>query len=270
MAFIVDFPTFNRYHGQDIRYLQPKYDGHLLKIHRHPGALTTLSKNDIVNTDKVLSCPEVRKILDKIPDHTIAFAELFSKGAATDVPTLLNEGSSDLRLRLFAAPVFGSHNLFNKDLCDVQDWVEEAGIPFAPTSRIRWTVDVDALLLRAKEEGLEGWVLKKAHMKGWYKLKPTKELDAFVIGTKKSWSANYFGDLEGIVFAVYDGPKCVIIGETGNGFDDDERKIDPKTLIDRVCEIEYDSFAKNRLKFPRFVRWRDDKEKKDCKWSQLC
>jgi len=266
--FLIDFPNIKDYHGQEVKFLQPKYDGHLAKIHKAKEAIV-LTKNDKDITKKLYSCPKVAKIISLIPEHSILFGELFSQGAATDIPTLLKQGSELLQLRIFAAPIFRSLNLWNRDLCEVENILTKAGIPFAPTSLIE-DVDVGMLLQAAVLEGLEGWVLKKSHLRGWYKLKPVKTIDAFVIVAKKSFSANHFGVLQSVTIGVYDGTKIKIIGDVGSGFTEEFRTAaNFDELKGRVCEVEYDSFAKNKLRFPRFLRWREDKDAKDCTIKQL-
>ncbi len=65
MAFIVDFPSFKRYTYQPVKYVQPKLDGHLIKIHKGK-TLTLLTKNDKIITDKVLAIPHLKELMDKV------------------------------------------------------------------------------------------------------------------------------------------------------------------------------------------------------------
>lgn len=281
MAFLIPLPDFKDYTDQLVNFIQKKYDGHLVKIH-FSKVLTVCTKNDKIITDKALSCPNVERILRRIPQNSILFGELFHRGAATDVPTLLNSGHNDLQLALFAAPIFSTKNIWNMDLCDVEKLLKENDLPFVETLRIgtitanlqhefEWENFRSKLLEKAVELRQEGWVLKFAHMKGWYKLKPTRTVDGFVVTCKKSFSANHFGEIQSLVVGVYDEVgKLKIIADVGGGLSEEQRKVNPETLVGRVCEIEYDCLAKNRLRFPRFSRWREDKDSTDCKWSQLC
>lgn len=266
--FIIDFPKFKRYSGQDVSWLQIKCDGHLAKIHKGKTA-TIFSKNDKDLTNKAMSCKQVRQILDKLPMHTIAFGELWHPDYhATSVPTMLNDGDDELKLTIFAAPLFATRNLFNKPLDLVADIVSEY-VEFVWTSKIE-TACIDSLLHRAMQVGQEGWVLKQAHMKGWYKLKPTNTVDAFVISTSRSFSANHYGEIKGVQIAVYKEDRVKVIADVGSGFEEEWRKSDPKSVIGMVCEVEYDEVAANgRLKFPRFIRWRQDKRKEECDYEQL-
>ena len=71
---------------------------------------------------------------------------------------------------------------------------------------------------------------------------------------------------------MHDGTEIIEIAKVGTGFDGDYRySVDPKKLFGRVAEIGYQSLgAKGRLKFPKFLRWRDDEKKKnECLIDQL-
>jgi len=272
MAFLIPFPEFKDYAMQEVSFLQLKYDGHLGKIYRGQGDVQIFSKNDIDITDKAMSCEQVAKVLSNVPKHSILFGELFSEGAAATVPTLLKQGSQELQFRAFAAPVFATNNWFNRDLIDTVEELETKGITCAYTARLQnGQVDREGLLARAVQKGIEGWVLKLSHMKGWYKLKPVKTADVVVTATKQSWTANHFGDLQCVVVSVYnDKGQLVTVGNVGTGFTEEFRKtVDRHTLLGKVCEVSFDSFMVNAMRFPRFVRWREDKNPQDCKWTQF-
>lgn len=280
MGFIVDFPKFKTYVDQPVKYIQPKLDGHLVKIHKAK-TLTVLTKNDKDITEKVLAMHTLNEEMAKIPSHTIMFGEMHCPGVhATSVPTLLNDRSEKLQITFFAAPLFGTRNLFNAPLNDVMDRLNDCGLKTPHTSIVSLTPTPfislckeyqEKLLAEAIEKGYEGWVCKEAHMKGWYKLKPVKTVDAFVVGTARSWSSTHFGGLQSITVAVFKRNKVHILADVGSGFELEYRKtIDRYSLVGKVAEIAYDQVAANgRLRFPRFIRWRDDKYKQQCTFDQL-
>ena len=118
-------------------------------------------------------------------------------------------------------------------------------------------------------------ILKQEHCKGWFKVKPLKTVDAFVTGYTYSESDTKFGWLRAVQVSVWSVDKSQTrIASVGTGFTDEFRREmcgdKAESLINRVCEIEYDSIAANgKLKFPRFLRWRYDKSMEDCAVDQL-
>lgn len=284
-----DFPKFKKYTGQAVRYIQPKLDGHLTKVYRDDNrTFTILTKNDKHITDKLLKIKHIREELIGLPENSCIFAELHCPSRfATDVPTMLNAADEDLRLTAFAAPMIRGEDLSDSDLHGIMIRINrEFGIDatcadkyppksFDETAR-------DKLLNMAISRKWEGHVLKESHMFGWYKLKPTKTVDCFVIGTCESFSAQHLGGLKSIVVAVWklsdafpDEKKMINLGNVGSGFTAEFRaslntKDKRHTLIDKVCEVEYDSLASNgKLRFPRFLKWRTDKDKSQCTTEQF-
>lgn len=283
----ISFPKFKSYNGQSVRYIQPKFDGHLMKIYKEQKIagicnVHVFTKNDKDVTDKIWQIQHIRNVLVKLPNQSIVFAELhFPGGFSTDVPTMLNNADERLQLTAFAAPMVDGENMVDARLPGVMLILQDYGVGVSHTrilNSIRTVVksEQEELIQLAIEDRLEGYVLKEGHMTGWYKLKPVKELDAFVIGTCQSFSAQHYGGLKSIQVAVLDdNGKIHDLGQVGSGFEADYRaqfntKEKRATLTNRVCEIQYDSIAANgKLRFPRFIRWRDDKDKKDCATEQF-
>lgn len=299
----IPFPKFKDYDGQPVRYIQPKADGHLVKIQCEnyvtmwtSGCIKAWTKNDNDITDKLLAIKHIKDELSGLPANSQIFAELHCpERFATDVKTMLNESNEDLRLTAFAAPMLGGENLQHAGLITVMQLVEDYGIETPETKLVTSnckcdheflvsvpTHDQENLLKMAVKQKLEGWVLKGGHMSGWYKLKPTKTVDCFVTNTTMSTSASYYGGLKSIDVAVWNNEeghdwlnRQVPLGTVGGGFEAAFRlKYDTAekraTLVGRVCEVEYDCLTSGgKLRFPRFLRWRTDKDKEDCDSSQL-
>ena len=133
------------------------------------------------------------------------------------------------------------------------------------------------LLDEAVEKKIEGWVLKESHMEGWYKLKPVKAIDAFITDHQVSDSATYKGCLKSVSLGLLCKDKIHVhdLGKCGGGFTK-EFKLSLNTpklrddLLGKVIEVAYQSVTPGKkLQFPRFVRFRDDKDAGQCTVEQL-
>lgn len=285
----IKFPKFKNYTNQKVNFIQPKLDGHLTKIYTATPRLIALTKNDKDITEKLLAINHIKKELNGLPRNSIIFAELHCPGVhATSVPTMLNEADEELMLTAFAAPLLGGEDWRDQDLCVTMQHIKN-NFELHIATPTKWDSsiiinhhDQKELLKEAIERKLEGWVLKEAHMKGWYKLKPVKTLDVFVIGTYQSFSSTHYGGLQSIEIAVWELspnypvlPKRYNLGNVGSGFKLEYRKqfntnVKRTELLNKVCEVAYDSIAANgKLRFPRFIRWRDDKDSRQCTTEQL-
>ena len=99
----------------------------------------------------------------------------------------------------------------------------------------------------------------------WMKWKPTITVDLEVIGVEEGTGRNK-GRLGALVCAGMDDGKEISVN-VGSGFSDDDRDNywrDSQFIIGRTAEILCDVITQNQdgtysLRFPRFVRFRDDK-----------
>ena len=310
----IKLPKFKDYVNQPVNYLQSKLDGHLAKIHMGDHLYHVYTKNDIDITEKVMRINHIGDLLANLPAQSTLLGELYCPGVhATSVPTMLNDADQRLRLAVFAAPLFQGTDMTDVGLQSIMRILTLRGFEVPDTTDIQ--LGQHGLTEKRKEELLqiaiknkwEGWVLKESHMAGWYKLKPVKTLDAFVIDTYASNSNRYKSGLKAIRVGIWNKDGTVRdLGTVGNGFklpyrlrfvtrefmdvlldinwletdEKDFRKhleaavkaglVNRNTLLDKVCEIAYDSIAAGgKLRFPRFLRWRDDKGIINCTEDQL-
>jgi DNA ligase-1 len=120
--------------------------------------------------------------------------------------------------------------------------------------------------------GFEGIMIKDldapyecTRSKFWLKWKPTITVDLQVIGIEEGTGRNK-GRLGALVCAGHDHGKDIVVN-AGSGFSDSERKQlweDRSFIFGRTVEIMADAITQNQdgsysLRFPRFVRFRDDK-----------
>ena len=279
-------PKFKNYTGQKVNWIQGKLDGHYTKVVCDAfGNKKATSKKPIDITEKLMAIPHIKSELDAMPRNSTMLCELHCpEEDATSVPTLLNAADERLMLTVFAVPMWDSKEYIEEspdyDLATIMHSMDSRG--FSVAHPIRVTAEFvdekgcDALNELAVRNKLEGHVLKVSHMSGWFKLKPVRELDAFITDTEMSVSDSYYGMLKGVRLAVYkpDGSEHDLgncgIGDLSIKLQyDTQKKRD--ALIGRVMEVKYDLIgARGGMRFPRFGRWRDDeKTKAECTTEQF-
>ena len=133
----------------------------------------------------------------------------------------------------------------------------------------------DQLMRYAKDNvnaGFEGIMIKELEAPyvckrstDWMKWKPTLTVDLEVVGVEEGTGRNV-GRLGALVCAGMDDGKEISVN-VGSGFSDDDRDNywrDSNYIIGRTAEIMCDVITQSQdgtysLRFPRFVRFRDDK-----------
>lgn len=248
------------------RYAQYKLDGHRLTIYvdTHIRAMTTVG-HDIA--DKLKYWKWWLPIV-KLPLGTMLDCELWIPGTpASQVKTAIKKRWPALQLTCFAIPVYDGDDARHVLVSDIADVCTVKGIDFAPWERIK-TFDKAEYLQRARDTGLEGWVLKDYNYQNWFKLKTENTIDLVVTGTTDG-NGKWLGCVGSLRCSVYHGRSLVEVANVG-GMDDDTRlAIDEQQCIGKVVEVQYqrvDSGA--RLRHPRFIRWRTDKLAGACASSQ--
>ena len=281
LRFIHEFCAAKKYTGQPVQYAQQKYDGHrITALKQPPGSPTPLVLYTRSQTDlykpmyaRALSdgiWPWIVELLD-IPSNTSVDGELWFPGKpASYIKTAIKEGNPGLRFSAFAIPWLSGQRRYTDPLEWAMEQCSLFGIDFIPFMKFPKPVPVDADAMTKKiRPETEGWVLKKHHYSGWYKLKRIHTIDLIVTGFEPG-----NGKYEGMMGSI----RCGAFDQYGkiqdicfcSGMTDEQRLEFSENDIGRTCEVQFQEVASlGRLRHPIFVRWRDDeKEPFECTLAQ--
>jgi hypothetical protein len=262
-----DRPKIRNYDGEPIRFVQDKMDGFYCEVYKCAELGTMAFLRSRKENVASLLPP-----LPHIPNDSILLGELHCPGVpATSVITMMQEHSPKLCFSPFAVPMWCGYDC---STIDYNDFLKYRGFN-TPSMFMEYTKpttpNVEKLLNSAVKRKVEGYVLKVSHLSGWYKLKPRRTVDAFVVGYTISKSLTYFGELKGFTVAVRDGNGSMTIANVGSGLTAEfKHACKPEQWLGKVMEVEYQSVAsKGRLQFPHFLQWREDKKASECTMEQL-
>lgn len=264
------------YNGQHVTFKQIKKDGMRLLVRNHPDgrvdALTRNGKSD--HWPELKPILGMREILKRVPKGSALDCELYvPMQHATSVITHIKAHSPQLRLSCFAVPLWAGSDLRRGLWTSVETVLVTAGLSHvvSETTPVKMPVDVGFWKEEARRAGVEGYVFKREHYAGWYRVKPDETVDVVVMDTTMSTSDSFYGGLKALIVGVYTDGELRRLANVGSGFEADYRMtVDRKELVGRVAEVMFDSLAANgSLRFPRFIRWRDDKAPGECESCQL-
>lgn len=263
---------FTLRHLEKVRIVQLKMNGLRLLVTRRQGqirAVTREGKTDFwPDLQKV---PNIREKVEVLPLDTALDCEIHVPGIPeTSMKTFLKAGDQRLTLSPFAVPYFDGVDMRDEAWFSIAKLITTLG--FTPPETVVGEFnsgDVARLLADATSRSIEGWVLKAAHYRGWYKLKPVKTVDCIVKHVIPG-EGKHCGRMGALLVGFADSDWATSVG---TGFTDLERIHvwqNREGTVGKVIEVVYDSLAANgALKFPRFKRFRDDKEAVKCVMKQI-
>jgi ATP-dependent DNA ligase len=270
----IDRPKVKNWAGEVMSFCQVKYDGlRATVVVGKKSKIKVYGRKPGRDYTRYFSTA----FLD-VPPETVIDGEIIVRDMpASSVITALQEGWN-WEFISFAMPFYNGEDL---------RWepptknVERMKRLFLHTAKeIEWrrsrkgdVQDVDVVKDTARLLCVEGFVFKRLTYVDWYKVKPVKTVDAIVINWTEG-TGKYKGKMGALGLGLYmrEGEENIVsIGNVGTGFTDRQRGEYTKGYsIGSVCEVAYDSVAANgKLRFPSFVRFRDDKEPKECLISQI-
>lgn len=207
--------------------------------------------------------------LARMPEKTVLDGELYvPDDFASSVSHILSSGEATARFQPFAAPFVAGVDCRSAPFERRDALLTSLGFE-PPKELAAWPTSIDVLRALADDMRIEGFVLKQAHYRGWYKVKRQHTADAFIVDVEPG-KGKHSGRLGALHIAVKHGLDVVRCGKVGIGNDAEWRDLDGYSVLGRVVEVAHEGVQANgALRFPRFVRWREDKTADDCSVEQL-
>lgn len=260
--FSPDFrPKPKSWDGRPLRpnsVIQRKMDGWRLTLYKGSNYVKAFGRMPV--NLRVDLAHVVEPLFNRMPENTILDGELLPEDAtlpASEMPRLIkNRGR--MNYCCFAAPLVEGVDLRTAPFDVVKDSISRFNVnllEWRPLSE----VTPEILVNLARLANYEGFVVKEWHWSSWWKVKPQETIDLVVFGTipGKGKHLNRHGAL---TCGFSDG---TIVASVGKGNDDEWR--DDPNVVGRVCEVSHEGWTSdNKLKFSSFVRWRPDKDPREC------
>ena len=245
---------------------EQKLDGWRLTLVKESGRVRMVGRRAAADLwPAVRLHPRIRDLVEAVPDDTVLDGELHSPGErSAQVPMQLNKPLADkLRFTPFAAPWVGGTDMREVAVERVPELILELGFSPPPQFTDCGVQTVDTFCEWSQRLGIEGVVLKLQHWRAWWRVKPVRTADLQVVGTKpgKGRHAGRIGSLE--VAALDESGRLLSVGNVSGMTDAerDEMTAMGRAVLGRIVECRYDSIgAGGGLRFPRFIRRREDKE----------
>lgn len=256
-------------------WIENKLDGYRLTYFKDKGEVYAFGRDTSDRLEMLQRFPRLRNTVPyhyllKCPDGTSIDCEAYGNGPASEVPTLLRSESEPLNIATFAIPFFGFSSQMFAEIEEVRK--AHSDLPWVPGMTVK-EVDPSELLDLAEASEIEGYIVKKNHYRGWYKLKHTRSVDCIITGWTLG-NGKYVGSLGSVECSVWKNNRLQPICDA-SGMSDAMRAMlyelaNGMKLEGLVCEIAYQYVGTGgRLRHPRFIRLRDDKPANECTYAQL-
>lgn len=253
--------------GEAAAYAHHKLDGHFCRVSvSEAGILRAVTSLDTDITDKL---PKITlgNVQRNATPGSVLLGELHCEGdghRASDVKTAIKHGWESLRFTCFALENMPE----DMPLEELDDWCTMRGIRFAQYDVLHDGWRKRDLMQRAKELGIEGYVMKDGNLLNWRKLKLEQTCDLVVLD-KQPGVGKYLGLVGSLIVGL---PGGRVLANCSGMTDDERRRITetwPESL-GRVIEVEYQYVGSGgKLRHPRFLRFRDDKLPHECTCDQF-
>lgn len=263
-------------------FLSPKFDGYRCLAIKDGDTVTLHSRNGVVYEN----FPAIEESISKMPQECLILdGEIMSNdfNAMQRSAFASKRGTvvGDVVYNIFDCIPFDEWNtkVFKTNTKDrfvikasLQNTFNELNISNLNIVTHIYTDDISTCYAMEQQflsEGYEGAMFLPANIPYYLgkksnkliKFKTFKSMDCTVLGIYGGESSKkYENTLGGITVSQENGIQC----DCGSGFSDEERATiwsQPDLIIGRIVEIKYQEMTSdNKMRFPIFVRYRDDKE----------
>ena len=223
------------------------------------------------------------RVLASSPPFTSFDAEVIVPGGSSkDVVTALKAGRG-YKIITFGIPYYNGEDLRDTRISKLDRLADKLGLcPVRSYTREQLVEQLDLpphtqitqshLLELANALRTEGFVLKSTQGGKWYKVKAADPVDCIITDVKSGEGkySHLIGALEVSVHSRSDLKAIAwVSGMTDSEREEMTRLHSRRKLLGRVCEVAHQPpFNGNRLRHPRFVRWRPDKPSEECTIDQ--
>ena len=274
--------------SRSMPHIQEKLDGWNAQLVVQPGGelqlfgRETLPSHELFKRFKYLITTlrviaPARRLLDDYPVGLVISGEILALGGkATDVPTRLKlsrrKSLSDLQFTAFAIHHKHAPPLPEHQLAELKDAGFHVPRDFNQAFKSYDQLHPSNLRLLAKTWGIEGFVIKYFGLSDWFKYKITRSVDLVVTGVVPG-EGKYSGKVGALRCSYQMNGESYEIASVGGMTDKDREQMtkmwNENRLFGRVCEVKFQELAVNRLRHPRFFRWREDKPAQECTWESV-
>jgi len=281
-----DFVVRNR------RFCDYKYDGIRAQIHNSENGITIFNRKGDDITSKFANDLIPIIVENSDPVDWIVDGEIYpvdDEGNPAEFKNIMSRihGKTDeviyrnsVTIRLFDCLMYGGQPVFEDNLDTRWETLKMHFGNSLVAKMIEITSQEEMLEVYsdAIEAGFEGVIVKDPNMiyefgarsKGWLKYKPPMvEVDAIITGATMGTGkrAGVYGAYD---ISIKDGDNLVSVGKVGSGFTDSDltfltQEYNRLGAGNLIIEVKGDMLTKNEsgeygLRFPRYVKYRDDKE----------
>jgi len=244
-------------------FVEAKHDGHRILIVKDEDkilhAYTRTAGIDYCK-DKAGFAEALPEWIKNLPKLTAVETEMeWPEHEASDVPTAVKEFPEQLVFIPFAMPFHKGQDIRWMGYMRMRELIQEFS-PRMPKYQVFENIKPPAFYLeaQAKKAGLEGFIVKESGYSGWWKAKVTHTIDLKLVGFKDG-QGKYEGEVGAMEMADAEDVHIFCSGMT----DEIRFSLSDKDL-GRLAEIKHNGVTSGgKLRHPRFVRWRDDKEEVD-------